>query len=394
MNNHPNTQNNDAPAASQNGGPDAQLARRRVAELRPHPHASEVPALSADEYDALKADLAQRGLQVPLEITATGVVLDGHARLRAALELGLAELEVLVVEPADELEHILRAALVRRQLSPSQRAALALKLAPFEQLRTKARERQLGNLRIQQLEVATLPARGKRTREVIAELAGASPRTVADAITVHDGDPALFERVLEGKIAAHTAARRVRRATRDQAIGPPPPLPHGPFELILADPPWQLGSPDSDRAPEAHYGCLPTDEIEALQVPAAEHAVLYLWAVCSLLPEALQVMAAWGFGYRTTMVWVKDKLGLGAWVRHRHELLLIGRKGSFSPPEPADRPDSVIEATRDRHSQKPACLYELLERAYPQASKVELFARTARPGWAVWGNQAPLQVAT
>src|SRR5205085_215261 len=137
MNNHPNTQTERAPAATQNGGPGAQLARRRVAGLCPHPHAAEVPALSAGEYDALKTDLAQRGLQVPLEITAAGVVLDGHARLRAARELGLAELEVLVVEPEDELEHILRAALVRRQLSPSQRAALALKLAPFEQLRTK-----------------------------------------------------------------------------------------------------------------------------------------------------------------------------------------------------------------------------------------------------------------
>jgi N6-adenosine-specific RNA methylase IME4/ParB-like chromosome segregation protein Spo0J len=393
MNNHPNTQNNDAPAASQNGSPGAQLARRRVAELRPHPHASEVPALSADEYDALKADLSQRGLQVPLEITAGGLVLDGHARLRAALELGLAELEVLVVEPADELEHILRAALLRRQLSPSQRAALALKLASYEQLRQQAKERQRANLR-QSTEVATLPARGKRTREVIAELAGASPRTVADAITVHDGDPALFERVLEGKIAAHTAARRVRRATRDQAIGPPPPLPEGPFELILADPPWELGSPDSDRAPENHYPCMPLAEIEALQVPAADNAVLYLWALSSLLPEAIQVMQSWGFSYRTGRVWVKHAIGPGQWVRHRHEHLLIGRKGSFSPPEPADRPDSVIEARRERHSQKPDCVYHDLERAYPYATKVELFARTARPGWAAWGNQAPQQEST
>src|SRR5919198_5923596 len=129
MNNYPNTQNSAAPAATQNRGPGTQLARRRTAELRPHPQASEVPALSAGEYEALKADLAQRGLQVPLEITAAGVVLDGHARLRAAHELGLTELEIRVVEPADEVEHILRAALVRRQLSPSQRAALALKVA-------------------------------------------------------------------------------------------------------------------------------------------------------------------------------------------------------------------------------------------------------------------------
>ena len=102
----------------------AQVERRPVRELRPHPQAGAVPALSARQYAAVKADVAARGLRVPLEITAQGLVLDGHGRLRAALELGIDEIEVQVVAPQDELEHILRAALLRRQLSASQRAAL------------------------------------------------------------------------------------------------------------------------------------------------------------------------------------------------------------------------------------------------------------------------------
>jgi N6-adenosine-specific RNA methylase IME4 len=130
------------------------------------------------------------------------------------------------------------------------------------------------------------------------------------------------------------------------------------------------------------------EEIKDLKVPAVGDAVLFLWAVSSKLPEALQVMEAWGFEYRTSLAWVKDWIGLGTWVRHRHELLLVGRKGNQPPPEPEDRPDSVFEAPRGRHSAKPACAYELIERAYPYASKLELFARgVPRAGWSAWGNE-------
>ena len=107
----------------------------------------------------------------------------------------------------------------------------------------------------------------------------------------------------------------------------------------------------------------------------------------SRLQQALDVVRAWGFEYKTNLVWVKPSIGLGSWARNRHELLLVGRRGSFGVPDPEDRPDSVIEAARGRHSQKPFCIYDLLERMYPDASKLELFARTNRPGWTSWGNE-------
>jgi N6-adenosine-specific RNA methylase IME4/ParB-like chromosome segregation protein Spo0J len=362
---------------------------RAPSELETHPQAGRVPAMPAPEYASLRADIDQRGLQVPLEITASGIVLDGRQRLRAAVELGLERVQVRLVAPVDELDHMLRAAILRRQLTASQKAALVLELEleQYEQLRGEAAERQRANLK-QSAEVATSPPRGK-TRELAAGWAGVGARTLQDAATVKQHDPQLFEQVKQGGLGAADAARRVRRALRDQALPEPAPLPQGPFELLYADPPWQLGGADSDRAPENHYPTLPLAEIEALVLPAAEDAVLFLWAVSSLLPEALAVMHAWGFAYRTSLVWVKDKIGLGAWVRHRHELLLVGRKGSFPAPDPGDRPDSVIEAARRRHSQKPACVYELLEQMYPRASKLELFARSRRPGWSGWGNQLP-----
>src|SRR5207247_1804144 len=97
---------------------------------------------------------------------------------------------------------------------------------------------------------------------------------------------------------------------------------------------------------------------------------------------------AWGFEYKTNFVWVKDWIGLGVRGRYRHELLLVARKGGFPPPKGPDRIDSVIEAKRGRHSQKPACAYERLEQMYPRASKLELFARgRPRAGWSAWGNE-------
>jgi len=101
------------------------------------------------------------------------------------------------------------------------------------------------------------------------------------------------------------------------------------------------------------------------------------------------VISAWRFTYKTNLVWVKPSIGLGYWARNRHELLLFATRGQVELPESTQVPDSVIEAERGPHSQKPAVVYELIEAAYTHLSKLELFARgRPRPGWLTWGNQA------
>lgn len=182
-------------------------------------------------------------------------------------------------------------------------------------------------------------------------------------------------------------ARRLRRPVFPE----PPPLPTGIYDLLYADPPWQYEhSKTAARDIENHYPTLRTQEIceclEGLQI--AENAVLYLWATNPKLTEALEVMNAWGFTYRTNMVWIKPSIGMGYYARQRHELLLIGRRGNFPAPEASIRPDSVIEAPRLAHSAKPSLVYEMIERLYPAAERVEIFARGQRPGWSRWGNQA------
>jgi N6-adenosine-specific RNA methylase IME4 len=225
----------------------------------------------------------------------------------------------------------------------------------------------------------------------VAAWAGVSPRTIQDAATVQHHDPELFERIKSGELAADLAARKVRRAQLGRSLSLAPPLPEEPFELIYADPPWQLGNPDGLNAPENHYPTMPLQAIKDLRPPATENAVLFLWAVNCRLPEALELISAWGFTYKTNLVWVKPSVGLGYWARNRHELLLFATRGQIDLPEPGQAPDSVIEAARGRHSQKPEQACTLIETAYPHLSKLELFARgTPRPGWQRWGNQADL----
>jgi N6-adenosine-specific RNA methylase IME4 len=356
--------------------------------LRPHGLAG-VPLLGDAEYRLLRDSIGAEGLRHPLAISRDGEVLDGRARLQALLELGHKTAPVIIVEPEDRAAFVLRAALSHRQLSASQRAAVAAMLAQVEQARQAAAERSLANLQHHAGEVAMLPARGERTRELVAKLAGTSARTAQDVLTVQAHDPALFERVLHDELSASTAASKVRRSLRDAALPAAPPLPEGPFELILADPPWSFGSPDSQFAPEQHYPTMSMQELHELQPPATENSVLFLWAVNALLPDALALLNGWGFTYKSNLVWVKNGIGPGVWLRQQHELLLIATRGKLPPPDQDQRCSSVIEAARGRHSQKPEESYLAIERAYPHLSKLELFARgTPRPGWTIWGNQA------
>ena len=124
-----------------------------------------------------------------------------------------------------------------------------------------------------------------------------------------------------------------------------------------------------------------------MQVPVAENSILFLWATNPKLQEALEVLEAWGFEYKTNMVWVKDKIGVGYYFRGQHELLLVGIKGSMGVPEEQNRPASVLNSDRTKHSEKPQEVYTLIEKMYPNRKYLELFARNKREGWESWGNE-------
>ncbi|GAI22807.1 unnamed protein product, partial [marine sediment metagenome] len=101
----------------------------------------------------------------------------------------------------------------------------------------------------------------------------------------------------------------------------------------------------------------------------------------------LTVIDAWGFTYKTNMVWIKDKFGMGYHYRGRHEHLLLGTKGKGRLPAATEKWESVIFAPRGEHSEKPKILYDIIEAAYPNCKYLELFARNTRKGWMSWGDE-------
>jgi N6-adenosine-specific RNA methylase IME4 len=173
------------------------------------------------------------------------------------------------------------------------------------------------------------------------------------------------------------------------------------FSTILADPPWQFTNKTGKVAPEhkrlARYGTLKLDEISALSVDrlCAPTAHLYLWCPNAMLSEGLAVMKAWGFAYKSNIVWHKvrkdggsDGRGVGFYFRNVTELILFGVRGKNARTLAPGRRQVNLLATRKReHSKKPDEQYSIIEACSP-GPYLELFARGTRQGWVTWGNQA------
>lgn len=173
------------------------------------------------------------------------------------------------------------------------------------------------------------------------------------------------------------------------------------FKTILADPPWQFQNKTGKVAPEHRrlnrYGTMTLSEIMSLPVAkvSAETSHLYLWVPNALLPEGLAVLEAWGFQYKTNLVWHKirkdggsDGRGVGFYFRNVTELVLFGVRGKNARTlDPGRRQVNLLASRKREHSRKPDEQYSVIEACSP-GPYLEMFARGTRPGWAVWGNQA------
>lgn len=173
----------------------------------------------------------------------------------------------------------------------------------------------------------------------------------------------------------------------------------GRFATILADPPWQFQNRTGKVAPEhrrlLRYPTMELQEIMDLPVGslAAARSHLYLWVPNALLLEGLQVMKAWGFTYKSNIVWFKvrkdggpDGRGVGFYFRNVTELLLFGVRGSMRTLQPGRTQVNLLATRKREHSRKPDEIFEIIEKCSP-GPYLELFARFRREGWEQWGNE-------
>ena len=174
----------------------------------------------------------------------------------------------------------------------------------------------------------------------------------------------------------------------------PPCWPSGQFRCIVADPPWAQGLTGGwkrrpNRAKTLPYPTMTVDQIKALPVgdTAEPDAHLWLWTTNAFLEAGFSVMRAWGFRYLAPIHWVKPS-GLGNYFIHRTQTILFGYRKTCRFPARRYAPNIFTTGNPERHSEKPEEAFTLIESVSP-GPRLELFARRARPGWTVWGNEVP-----
>jgi N6-adenosine-specific RNA methylase IME4 len=374
---------------------------RGYREYEVHPAASVFPLLEGEAFDALVADIKANGLITAITLL-DGRILDGRNRMRACCAAGV-EPRCVEFIGDDPIAFIISANIERRHLDESQRAMCAARLATMRQ---GARTDLAQICAMSQLEAADRMHVSRRLVQSAREV-------------LQRGEPELVRAVDQGAIAVSFAAGLVRQSREIQIEAAEEParapyivrqklrakneaalaerqlaLPVARFGVIYADPPWRIEVWSLDTAnavPENHYPTMTVEEIKALDVNsiAANDSVLFLWGTVPMLLQALAVMEAWGFAYKSHFVWGKDRIGTGYWSRNQHEVLLVGTRGNVPAPAPGTQFSSLVLAAVGFHSEKPTAFYELIERYFPHLPKIELFARRRRAGWRVWGAEAP-----
>ncbi len=365
------------------------------------------PMMSEEEFKDLVEDIRKHGLREPIW-TWKEEIVDGRNRYL--------------------VEFIISLNLHRRHLSQSQKAMISENMLPF--LEEEAKERKLASLK-QYANVQNIASDSQKfdSREGnkfldknvnkstahAAKMTGTNRQYVSDAKKIKQKAPEIAEKVVEGKLSipeakllikqpeevkkkvlekvekgeVKKAREGIREVRKEELQKHYPELPLDKYDVILADPPWKYAFSVSDnRKVENHYPTMSVEELLKLEVPVAEDSVLFLWVTVPKLKEGLKVLEGWGFEYKTGMVWVKDRIGMGYYVRNQHELLLIGTKGNIGVPLPENRSSSVIHAPRTKHSAKPDEIYNKIEKMYPGRKYLELFARKRKEGWNTWGNEA------
>lgn len=415
-----------------------------------HAMAHLVPDMRAEFYREFVEDVRTHGLKTPLEVSEDGVVLDGRHRLLAAIDIGLERVPCRIVDLAgeDPVEFMYRAGTQRRDLTPTQRVAMAVDMDRYRSARDDAKERQREAAArggsAERKVPATLPepssgydadaeymremeisppvsgavvadvihrrevgrakkqvrevARQRESRAVLAKEARVSPRTAQKVITVLEAakkDPELRKLVpamKAGDVSADEAMKRVNEKRKGDLAAKlrslPPPTPKGPFRVIVLDPPWQyrLRKGDLSHKSQNQYPDMSVEEICALPVAtmAEPNCLLWLWTTNAFMRDAFKCLDAWGFEEKTILTWVKNKIGTGDWLRGQTEHCILAVRGS--PMVTLTNQTTLLRADRREHSRKPDEFYAMVDQLCP-GTKLEMFSREPRAGWAAWGAE-------
>lgn len=401
-------------------------------------------AVDQSKVDAIKASIAEIGLQSPITVRAKPdadgwwQLVAGAHRLAAASQSGMYRIDCIISSASDvdaELWEI-DENLCRADLTPADRAIFThrrkdLYLQKHPETAHGGDRRssaQVEHLKTKRFTAATAEAtgvsdqtvrrdasRGEKISEVaLRRLRGTRLDTGATLDKIKHLPAGLQEQWVEAALADEkrtlAEAKEIRderrknaRAVRldiistiaDKGKRTPGRMPRAAYPIMLIDVPWEqeAWSDETGQDRGLMYPSMTVDEMMALcegdKSPATADSICGFWSTANRIAHAVHIVEHWGFEVVTCLSWDKVHIGMGRWVRDRHEILLIGKRGNFPAPLPGTQLDSVHIEAKTEHSVKPEFFADWLDRVYPGVPKIELFARRRRPGWDVWGNQAP-----
>lgn len=361
-----------------------------------HDVANIFPMMSADEYEALKVDIARNGLIEPIW-THAGKIIDGRNRFKACQEVGVkpAYREYTGEDGAALVLFVVSLNLKRRHMDSGQLAFVALEVEAVLAKTGKQNMSSGGGDKKSGFQKIENPIYGQvKASDQAAAIVGTNRQYIADAKRIKAEAPALADKVLRGEMKFADAKREVKRAEvvgrLESVDARQAKAAAGQYDVIVIDPPWPMSKIERDVAPLQvgfDYPVMTLDEIAQLQLPSAPDCHVFLWTTQKYLPDAFRMLDVWGAKYVFTMVWHKAG-GFQPYnlPQYNCEFVLYGRLGR---PQFIDTKQfmTCFEAPRTGHSEKPDHFYDVLRRV-TAGRRLDMFNRRALDGFDGWGKEA------
>lgn len=383
-----------------------------------------IPPLTAEEFKQLETNCLEEGIRDAI-ITWQGFIIDGHNRYEIATRW---DLSYKTIEKSfdDEIDvriwmrnnqkgrrNLTKAWIIELELGNKEDLALKGKITQgkrndllsqsdkmFENILSQSDKKSI-EINLYENKKNELPKHN--TRKEIAKLAGVSTGMIAMSEIIKKKKPELWQKAKDGDITVKHAYEEIKKEEKKQERieiiekqiedieqGLLPEL-KGLFDVISVDPPWpyegeskEITSYDPNGRRVANpYPEMSIQQIKDIQLPAMENSVLFLWTTHKFLKDSFDILEKWGFQYKATMVWDKEKIGMGTWLRMQCEFCLVAIKGKPYWNNTSYR--DILREPRREHSRKPDSFFDMVKNV-TLGRRLEYFSREKRDGWEIFGN--------
>lgn len=367
------------------------------------------PEMNSEDYNEVKNDIQENGYdeKQPIYIYQ-GDILDGWNRYNICKEIGVEPVKKEFIGTDSEAFRYVVRTNKRRNLNSSQRGALAAEAEDIEKIiqqeveaerRRKQAETKTGmkykeNLCDKKLSHKNRDEHANAVHTKMAKAFGTNRTYVNDMKKIQHEDKEAFVKIKNGEqtISEYKKHKKIEQREKEleqiksKIESDETKQPEGLFDVIVIDPPWAYGrkyDPNGSRI-ASPYPEMKQEELLQLTLPAKESCVLFLWTTHKFIWDAKDLLDKWGFNYKAQIVWDKEKLGMGNWLRMQCEFCLVGIKGKPIWNNTTHR--DILREPRKEHSRKPGIFYDMVE-DITFGRKLDYFSRENRDGWETWGAE-------